>query len=59
VTYGHGGSVAGYRAEALFHPPSKTGVIVLRNVGGGKFDISGLAQRALQEVAAARSKPRT
>jgi len=50
VYYGHGGSVAGYRASALFDPVSKTGAIVLRNVGG-RFDVSGLCQRALQEVA--------
>ena len=38
VFYGHGGSVAGYRAQMTYHPPSKTGVIVLRNVGGGSFN---------------------
>lgn len=52
VAYGHGGSVAGYRASALFDPVSKTGAIVLRNVGG-RFDVSGLCRRALEEVAAA------
>jgi CubicO group peptidase (beta-lactamase class C family) len=50
AVYGHGGSVAGYRASALFHRESKTGVIVLRNVGG-RFSVSELAQEALQLVA--------
>ena len=50
VAYGHGGSVAGYNAAALFHRPSKLGVIVLRNVGRGKFDVPSLCLRALQEV---------
>jgi CubicO group peptidase (beta-lactamase class C family) len=55
VFHGHGGSVAGYRASALFHRASKTGVIVLRNVGGG-FNVSDLARRALTEVATAKSR---
>ncbi len=45
--YGHGGSVAGYRAQMVYHPPSKTGVIVLRNVGGGPFNPSSVAARLL------------
>ncbi len=55
VIYGHGGSVAGYRAAARFDRASKAGVIVLRNVGG-KFNVSDLARRALAEVAAAKSE---
>lgn len=55
VVYGHGGSVAGYRAAAFFHRESKTGAIVLRNVAG-RFSPSDLARRALQEVVAAKSK---
>jgi len=51
VFIGHGGSVAGYNAQAWIHRPSKTGVIVLRNAGGGKFDLSGLTFRALAELA--------
>ncbi len=35
--------------------PQKTGVIVLRNVGGG-FNVSDLARRALTEVATAKSR---
>lgn len=56
VFYGHGGSVAGYNALALFERASKTGVVVLRNVGGGKFSVSGLCEGILKEVAAAKSK---
>jgi CubicO group peptidase (beta-lactamase class C family) len=51
VFLGHGGSVAGYNAQAWIHVPSKTGVIVLRNAAGGKFDLSGLTFRALTELA--------
>lgn len=56
VFYGHGGSVAGYRASALFDPVSQTGAIVLRNVGG-RFNVSGLCERALEEIA--KAKPQT
>jgi CubicO group peptidase (beta-lactamase class C family) len=55
VFAGHSGSVAGYSAQAWIHRPSKTGVIVLRNATGGAFDISGLAFRALAELAGAAS----
>ena len=48
VYYGHGGSVAGYRAQMLFHPATKTGVIVLRNVGGGSFNPATVAERVIQ-----------
>ena len=47
VFYGHGGSVAGYRAQMTYHPPSKTGVIVLRNVGGGSFNPGRVADQVL------------
>ena len=47
VFYGHGGSVAGYRASMLFHPATKTGVIVLRNVGGGPFNPAAVAEKVL------------
>jgi D-alanyl-D-alanine carboxypeptidase len=56
VFLGHGGSVAGYRAEAHVDRQSKAGVIVLRNVGGGKFDLSGLCFKALEELSDARKK---
>lgn len=49
VVYGHGGSVAGYRASALFHRESKTGVIVLRNVGG-RLSVSELGRKSLQLI---------
>ena len=52
VALGHGGSTAGFRAAALFHRQSKTGVIVLRNAEGGSFDASAIALRILQRVAA-------
>jgi CubicO group peptidase (beta-lactamase class C family) len=53
VFLGHGGSVAGYTAQAWVHRPSKTGVIVLRNAAGGKFQLSDLTFRALEELAKA------
>ena len=58
VAYGHGGSVAGYNASALFDRVSKMGVVVLRNVGGGKFNVAMLSARILEEVAAAKSPAR-
>jgi CubicO group peptidase (beta-lactamase class C family) len=57
VAIGHGGSVAGYNASALVDRRSQSGVIVLRNVGGGPVSVGDLALRAL-EVLATRS-PRT
>ncbi len=53
LVYGHGGSVAGYRASAIFDPVSSTGIIVLRNVGG-RFNVGQLASRALVVVAQAK-----
>ncbi len=59
IAYGHGGSVAGYLAGAFVDRASGVGVIVLRNVGGGPFNISGLVMRSLETLAASRrgSKP--
>jgi len=54
VYYGHGGSVAGYNASALFDPVSKTGTIVLRNVGG-RLSVGGLCVQALEMVARAKT----
>jgi len=51
VFIGHGGSVAGYSAAAHVHRPSQTGIIVLRNVGGGPVSVGGLALRALEILA--------
>jgi len=53
VYYGHGGSVAGYNASALFDPVSKTGMIVLRNVGG-RLSVGGLCASALEMVVQAK-----
>ena len=45
--FGHGGSVAGYRAQMIYHRPSKTGVLVFRNVGGGPFNGVAVAEKVL------------
>ena len=50
VALGHGGSTAGFRASALFHPRSRTGVVVLRNAEGGSFDAGPVALRVLEQV---------
>ena len=54
VFFGHGGGVAGYRAGAYFERKSGMGVIVLRNVGGGKLDLTKFALQLLQEVVDAK-----
>jgi CubicO group peptidase (beta-lactamase class C family) len=59
VVYGHGGSVAGYNAAALFELNSRTGVVVLRNVGGGAVNVGQIAMQAMEKLAAARKKPAT
>jgi CubicO group peptidase (beta-lactamase class C family) len=59
VFLGHGGSVAGYIAAAWIHLPSKAGLIVLRNAGGGKFDLPGLTFRAMTELANAGTPSKT
>ena len=51
VTFGHDGIVPGYMANVRFDRASKTGVIVLRNVNGGRFNLRGLTYAALSEVA--------
>lgn len=58
VLFGHGGSVAGYRAQVLYEPATKTGVIVLRNAGGGTFNGAGLARSLLEAVVAAQARSR-
>ncbi len=50
VSFGHDGAVAGYVAHVRIDRTSKTGVIALRNVGGGKFDLRGLVFHALAEL---------
>jgi CubicO group peptidase (beta-lactamase class C family) len=59
VFLGHSGSVAGYTAQAWIHPASKTGLIVLRNAAGGKFELSGFTFRALTELANAGTPVKT
>ncbi|MEP6619427.1 MAG: serine hydrolase domain-containing protein [bacterium] len=57
---GHSGSVAGYRASMYFDRPGRLGVVVFRNVGGGKEDtdrlavdiISALGRKKIAEIQA-------
>ena len=53
TAYGHGGSVAGYRAAAWIEPETDTAVILLRNVGGDGLNLSELSFAALGKVVAA------
>ena len=53
TAYGHGGSVAGYRAAAWIEPETDTAVVLLRNVGGDGLNLSELSLAALGEVVAA------
>lgn len=53
TAYGHGGSVAGYRAAAWIEPETEAAVILLRNVGGDGLNLSELSLAALAEVVAA------
>jgi CubicO group peptidase (beta-lactamase class C family) len=59
IVYGHGGGVAGYVAAAFVSRNSGVGVIVLRNVDSGPFNVSGLVQRALETLAASRPGSKT
>ena len=49
---GHSGSVAGYRAAMYYDRPRKLGVVVFRNVGGGKQNSDRLAVDILSVLAA-------
>ena len=49
---GHSGSVAGYRAAMYYDRGLKLGVVVFRNVGGGKQDPNRLAVDILSLLAA-------
>jgi D-alanyl-D-alanine carboxypeptidase len=51
VAIGHGGSTAGFLSAAIFDRATKTGVIVFRNVTGGKLNPTDLALKALEHVA--------
>ena len=53
VIYGHAGEVAGYNAAAEFDRATEAGVVVLRNVGGGRLRVGPLADRILETVVAA------
>ncbi len=53
TAYGHGGSVAGYRAAAWIEPGSGVSVALLRSVGGDGMALSDLAGEALGRVVAA------
>ena len=53
TAYGHGGSVAGYRAAAWIEPETDAAVILLRNVGGDGLNLTELSLAALGEVVAA------
>jgi len=52
IFYGHAGNVAGYNAAVYFERSAKTGVVVLRNVNGGKLNVGLLAERLLMMFAA-------
>jgi CubicO group peptidase (beta-lactamase class C family) len=58
IVYGYAGGVAGYEARADFDRASRTGVILLRNVGGRAIHRSSTALviRALDALAPAQSK---
>lgn len=51
VAIGHGGSTAGFLSAAVFDRATKTGVIVFRNVTGGRLNPTDVAVRALEKVA--------
>ncbi|HEY5610359.1 MAG TPA: hypothetical protein VIL97_04070, partial [Thermoanaerobaculia bacterium] len=53
VMLGHGGSTAGYHSAALFHRPSKLGVIVLRNCDNCPVDAGPVAARTLERLVTA------
>jgi CubicO group peptidase (beta-lactamase class C family) len=52
---GHTGSVAGYRAAMYYHRPYQLGVVVFRNVVGGKQDPDRLAVDILSLLANSRA----
>lgn len=51
---GHGGSVAGYRAAMYYDRPRKIGVVVFRNVGGGRQNPDRLAVDILSALVTKR-----
>lgn len=57
TAYGHGGSVAGYRAAAWIEPETGAAVVVLRNVGGDSVSVGDLASSGLGRVVASLRPP--
>lgn len=53
TAYGHGGSVAGYRAAAWIEPETGASVVILRNVGGDGLNLGELAGSGLGQLVAA------
>lgn len=53
---GHGGSTAGYHAAALFHRPSRLGVVVLRGCDSCPVDASPVASRFLDRLVTATKR---
>jgi len=51
---GHGGSVAGYRAQVAFDPEARVGVILLRNYENGRTQLERTAHDYLGELVAKR-----
>ncbi len=56
VIYGHVGEVAGYSAVAEFDRATGAGVVVLRNVNGGRLRVGPLTDRILETVVAAMKR---
>jgi D-alanyl-D-alanine-carboxypeptidase/D-alanyl-D-alanine-endopeptidase len=56
IAHGHGGTTDGFLSQAVFDRSSRTGVIVFRNVTGGKLNPNSVALRALEIVSAVRRK---
>jgi CubicO group peptidase (beta-lactamase class C family) len=56
VIYGHAGEVAGYSAAAEFDRASGAGVVVLRNVAGGRLRVGVLADQILEAIVAAMKR---
>lgn len=54
VTYGHGGSVAGYNAAMVFEPRTGLGVVLLRNYNQGRTNLGRTARDVLLDLVRAR-----
>ena len=52
LMFGHGGSVSGYQSGILFNRKMGMGIIVLRNVSGGAFNIGGFCMNIFSVLAA-------